>query len=65
MKKYEKNYIDTLKRMDFSTLVQYMTVYTEQAVKLQERLSSVILETNLMQKILVEKLKKEKKWIKK
>lgn len=61
MKKYEKNYIDTLKRMDSSTLAQYMAAYIKRAVTLQEELNSTVLEIDMMQGILMKKLEKEKK----
>lgn len=61
MKKYEKEYIETLNRMDSRTLAQYTGTYIKTATELQERLGSVILEINMMHKLLMKKLEEEKK----
>lgn len=61
MKKYEKEYIETLNRMDSRTLTQYMDAYFKKAMELQKRLSSIVSEISLMQSILGKKLEKEKK----
>lgn len=58
---YEKEYIKTLKSMDSKTLANYMLSYISKTLELNEQLASVLAEVELMQKILVETLKKEKK----
>lgn len=58
---YEKEYLNTLESMDAETLAGYVVKYVNKAIELSERGASVVAEIDLMQKVLLKTLKKEKK----